>query len=170
MKTASTKKHAIANESLQRINIMLADDDKGDCLLFKEALEELPLNTKLTTVNNGEDLIKAITKKDMKLPDVLFLDLNMPRKNGFATLGQIKRNTALQGLPVIVFSTASDLETVKKVYRDGAQYYISKPMEFNQLKKVIYESLTLITQKNMTLPSEEKFVITGDAILIPDTK
>ncbi len=169
MKTASTKKHSIAKESLQRINVLLADDDKGDCLLFKEALEELPLYTHLTTVYDGEQLIKVITKKENKLPDVLFLDLNMPRKNGFASLGQIKRNTELQKLPVIVLSTASDLETVRKVYRDGAQYYISKPKEFKQLKKVIYESLTLITQKDMTLPSEEKFVITGESITIPDT-
>ena len=154
----------------QNINVLLADDDKADCLLFKEALEELPLSTSLTTVNNGEQLMEAITQKGSKLPDVLFLDLNMPRKNGFASLGLIKRSTELQNLPVIIFSTASDFETVKKVYRDAAHYYISKPADFSQLKKVIYEALTLISQKNLPLPGEEKFMITGDSIIIPDKK
>jgi DNA-binding response OmpR family regulator len=114
-------------------------------------------------------VIEEITKKGNKLPDVLFLDLNMPRKNGFASLGEIKRNTGLQELPVIIFSTSSELETVKKVFRDAAHYYICKPVDFSQLKKVIYEALTLITQKNNSLPLKENFMITGASIIIPDS-
>jgi CheY-like chemotaxis protein len=151
----------------QNINILRADDDKGDCLLFKDALEELPVSTRLTIVHNGEQVIDELTKKGNKLPDVLFLDLNMPRKNGFASLGEIKRSSELQNLPVIIFSTASERETVKNVFRDAAHYYICKPVDFSQLKKVIYEALTLITQKNNPLPLEDKFVITGDSVIIP---
>lgn len=151
----------------QHINILLADDDNADCLLFKDALEELPVSATLTVVHNGEQVIEELTKNGSKLPDVLFLDLNMPRKSGFASLGEIKRNTELQDLPVIIFSTASAQQTVKNVFRDAAHYYICKPADFSQLKKVIYEALTLITQKPNTLPLEEKFVITGDAITIP---
>ncbi|MBK8702342.1 MAG: response regulator [Saprospiraceae bacterium] len=154
---------------IQNINILLADDDKADCLLFKEALEELPVSAHLTIVHNGEQVIEELTKKGNKLPDVLFLDLNMPRKNGFAALGQIKRNTELQNLPVIIFSTTSDLEAVMRVFRDAAHYYICKPADFSQLKKVIYEALMLITQKNNPLPLKENFMITGDSIIIPDS-
>jgi CheY-like chemotaxis protein len=156
--------------SLQPIQILLADDDNADCLLFKEALDELPLTAHLTIVHNGEEVIEELTKKGNRLPDVLFLDLNMPRKNGFASLGEIKRNTDLQHLPVIIFSTASERQTVKNVFRDAAHYYICKPVDFLQLKKVIYEALTLIMQKDASLPLEEEFIITGDAILIPDIK
>ncbi len=92
----------------------------------------------------------------------------MPRKNGFAYLGEIKRTTELQDLPVVIFSTASDSETVKKVYRDAAHYYITKPSDFLKLKKVIYEAIVLITQKNEPLPIEESFRITGDSITIPE--
>lgn len=151
----------------QNINILLADDDKSDCLLFKDALEELPITAQLTIVHNGEQVMEELTKKETKLPDVLFLDLNMPRKNGFATLGEIKRDTGLQKLPVIMFSTSSDMETVKRVYRDAAHYYICKPVDFSQLKKVIYEALTLIMQENNSLPLKNNFEITGDAIIIP---
>jgi CheY-like chemotaxis protein len=150
------------------INILLADDDKDDCLLFKEALEELPVSTHLTIMNNGDQVMDELTKKDYKLPDVLFLDLNMPRKNGFATLGAIKRDTRLQELPVIIFSTSSEMDTVRKVFRDAAHYYICKPADFSQLKKVIYEALTLITQKNNILPLEDNFMITGALTTIPD--
>ncbi len=152
----------------QNINILLADDDQSDCLLFKDALEELPVTAHLTIVQNGEQVMEELTKKETKLPDVLFLDLNMPRKNGFATLGEIKRDTGLQKLPVIMFSTASDMETVKRVYRDAAHYYICKPDDFSQLKKVIYEALTLIMQKNNSLPLIDNFEIRGDSIIIPD--
>ena len=154
----------------QNINILLADDDKADCLLFKDALEELPVSAQLTIVHNGEELIEELTKKGNKLPDVLFLDLNMPRKNGFASLGEIKRNTSLQGLPVIIFTTSSEMKTVTEVFRDAAHYYICKPADFLRLKKVIYEALTLITQKNNSMPLEENFVITGDSIIIPDSR
>lgn len=155
---------------LQNINILLADDDKADCLLFKEALEELPVSTSLTIVHNGEQVIEELTRKGNKLPDVLFLDLNMPRKNGFASLGEIKRNIELQNLPVIILSTASERETVKNVFRDAAHYYICKPGDFSHLKRVIYEALTLITQEDNPLPPEEKFMITGDSIVIPEKK
>jgi CheY-like chemotaxis protein len=158
------------SENIKNINILLADDDNADCLLFKEALEELPISSILTIVHNGEQLIEEISKKGNKLPDVLFLDLNMPRKNGFVSLSQIKRSTELQDLPVVIYSTASDEEMVKNVFRNAAHYYICKPNDFLQLKKVIYEALMLITQKNNPLPLKEKFMITGNSIIIPDKK
>jgi CheY-like chemotaxis protein len=145
-----------------KLNIFLADDDTVDCLLFKEALEELPLSAKLTTFENGEKLMERLTKKDNKLPDVLFLDLNMPRKNGFVTLGEIKRNNQLDSLPVIIFSTAFEQKKVNQVFRDAAHYYIRKPTDFSELKKIINKVLTLITQGNNPLPLKENFVITGD--------
>ncbi|HLO56537.1 MAG TPA: response regulator [Saprospiraceae bacterium] len=154
----------------ENINILLADDDKADCLLFKDALEELPVSAILTIVHNGEELMEEISKKEGKMPDVLFLDLNMPRKNGFASLGEIKRNTELEKLPVIIISTASNEEMVKNVFNNAAHYYICKPADFSQLKKVIYEALVLITQKNNPLPLKDKFIITGDSIIIPDKK
>jgi CheY-like chemotaxis protein len=146
----------------RKLNIFLADDDEADCLLFKEALEELPVSAKLTTFENGEQLMERLTKKQNKLPDVLFLDLNMPRKNGFVSLGEIKRNSELDSLPVIIFSTALEQDKVKQVFRDAAHYYIRKPTEFSELKKIIYEALTLIIQVNNPLPEKEKFILTGD--------
>lgn len=146
----------------EKLNLLLADDDPDDCLLFKEAIEELPLSVRLTTVHNGEQLMHLLSKKQNKLPNVLFLDLNMPRKNGFVCLSEIKRHEKLQRLPVIIFSTSFDEFKVNLVYNDAAHYYIRKPTEFWQLKKVIYQALTLIGQRNISLPLKENFVLSGD--------
>jgi CheY-like chemotaxis protein len=144
------------------LNIYLADDDQADCLLFKDALAELPITANLTIVHDGEQLLELLTQKGNSHPDVLFLDLNMPRKNGFAALGQIKRDDKLNDIPVIVFSTANDQAKVKMVFRDAAHYYIRKPAKFSELKEVIYKALTLITDGNASLPKEENFMLTKE--------
>ena len=152
----------------RNFNILLADDNLDDCLLFKEPLEELPVTSNLSLVHDGDQLMEQLTTKGTKLPDVLFLDLYMPRKNGFASLGAIKRNSDLQKLPVIIISTVSEQESIKNVFRDAAHYYICKPSNFSLLKKVIYETLTLITQENSRLTDKESFMITGYSTIIPD--
>lgn len=152
----------------QNINILLADDNADDCLLFQEALEALPLTSQLSIVNDGDQLMERLTQLGTTLPDVLFLDLYMPRKNGFASLGAIKRNTDLEHLPVVIHSSVSEQESVNNVFRDAAHYYICKPTNFLQLKKVIYEALTLISQKNNPLPNRESFIITGYSTIIPN--
>ena len=89
------------------LTLWLADDDADDCVFFKEALEELPVNSTLKTVNDGEQLMICSIQKE-PFPDILFLDLNMPRKKGFECLAEIKRNEKLKSLPVIVYSTSFD--------------------------------------------------------------
>jgi len=148
------------------LNILLADDDHADCLLFQEALEELPLTTTLTIVHNGEELMKLLKKRGNKLPDVLFLDINMPRKNGFASLAEIKNHTRLQKLPVIILSTSSahDMESLKvnQTFKDAAHYYIRKPNKFSELKSLIHSVLKSVKDHSILLPyAKEEFVLTG---------
>jgi CheY-like chemotaxis protein len=140
------------------LNLLLADDDPDDCIFFKDALEELPVSAKLTTVNDGVQLMQLLSKKEV-LPDVLYLDLNMPRKNGFDCLAEIKMDEKLKQLPVIIFSTSFDKEVVNHLHEKGAHFYIRKPAEFTQLKKVIHKSLELIADANKQQPSIDKFLI-----------
>ncbi len=76
--------------SIASLNLLLADDDTDDCFFFKEALEELPVSAKFTFVNDGVQLMQLLIVNDTSLADALFLDLNMPRKNGFECLSEIK--------------------------------------------------------------------------------
>ena len=149
-----------------RLTILLADDDIDDCLFFKEALEELIVPTQLTSVHNGEQLMQVLTNETNELPQVLFLDLNMPRKNGFECLSEIKGNKKLQQLPVVIFSTSYEQEVVNQLYQNGAQYFIRKPAEISQFKKIIHQTLILITQENVLQPTKENFVLTVQNSLI----
>jgi CheY-like chemotaxis protein len=88
------------------LKILLADDDTDDRFFFEKALNELSLNTHLTTVHGGEQLMEYLLENTKNLPDVLFLDLSMPRKNGIECLSEIKENKQLEAVPVIMFSTS----------------------------------------------------------------
>lgn len=140
------------------INILLADDDDDDCLFFKEALEELPISTKLTTVTDGNQLMQLLYQLDT-LPHVLFLDLNMPRKNGYECLSEIQISPSLRELPVIIFSTSFDKDSVNQLHDYGAHYYIRKPGEFNDLKNVLHKALLTIEKNNFVKPAKDKFVL-----------
>src|SRR6187551_1938729 len=104
-------------------NLLLADDDIDDCAFFKDALEELPVSATPLTVNDGVQLMNLLSAKSDNLPDILFLDLNMPRKSGFECLSEIKSIDKLKDLPVIIFSTSLGTEVVDLLYQKGAHYY-----------------------------------------------
>ncbi len=147
------------------LNILLADDDMDDCIFFKEAVEELKLPAQLYALHDGEQLMQHLNKETNKLPDVLFLDLNMPRKNGFECLAEIKNNQKLKQLPVIIFSTSFEQEVVNLLFKNGAQNFIRKPSEFSQFKKIIHQTITtLIAPKNIPKQTRENFVLTVQAV------
>jgi DNA-binding NarL/FixJ family response regulator len=83
----------------------------------------------------------------------------MPRKSGMECLSEIKINIKLKHLPVIIFSTSFDHDVVNLLYEKGAHYYIRKPGEFSQLKKVILEALILTAEENLRQPERDKFVL-----------
>lgn len=141
-------------------NLLLADDDEDDCDFFKEALEELNVPFSLKTVNDGVQLMDFLKNVPAEnLPDILFLDLNMPRKNGTECLSEIKQHPKLQNLPVIIFSTSLDTNIVNIMYEGGAVYYIRKPGDYTKLKKVIENAVALIPINNLERPERENFVI-----------
>lgn len=141
------------------IYLLLADDDKDDCELFKDALAELMELTVLKMVHDGEQLMHLLKEKTANFPNVLFLDLNMPRKNGFECLAEIRVTEALKNLPVIIFSTSFDTDMVRELYNTGAQYYIRKPNDFSVLKRIIHDALSFTADTNVIQPSFENFVL-----------
>src|SRR6186997_3602273 len=97
-------------------NLLLADDDIDDCTFFEDALEDLSISATLLTVNDVVQLMNFLSANSNNLPDVLFLDLNMPRKSGFECLSEIKLIDELKHLPVIIFSTSLDINIVDLLY------------------------------------------------------
>jgi len=146
--------------TIMPISILLADDDMDDRFFFSKALDEIPIDTRLTKVNNGELLMEYLINNQENLPDVLFLDLSMPRKTGFECLAEIKENKKLAGLPVIMFTTSftksTELEDSLKItlIKMGAADYIRKPGDFDVYKMIVHEALTSLLEKRKTTTGE----------------
>lgn len=132
------------------MNVLLADDDADDCYFFKKALADLPNATALTVVNDGEQLMNYLSNETNPFPNVIFLDLNMPRKNGMECVSEIKRSERLKNIPVIIFSTSKNETVMKSLFSAGVHVYVRKPGDFGQLKEVIANALPLAAQKTLS--------------------
>lgn len=121
------------------LRILLADDDDDDCFFFNQILPDLPVAATLTVVRDGEQLMDALRQQDTPLPDMVFVDLNMPLLNGYECLADIKRDPRLIQLPVTILSTFIAPPVEERLYALGAAHCIQKPTDFNQLKVVIGE-------------------------------
>jgi CheY-like chemotaxis protein len=144
--------------NLNQLNILLADDDADDCLFFKDAVTVFIEPDNFTAVHDGEELMQLLNRKTSKLPDMLFLDLNMPRKNGFECLAEIKRYEKLKPLPVVIFSTSHVYAEINAAFKAGANVYIRKPRSFEQLVKLIQHALYMATE-NIIANSQLKYVL-----------
>ena len=133
-------------------SIFLADDDEDDCILFEDALREVCSQTELTTANDGDELITLMKTNVPPPPDVIFLDLNMPRRNGFECLELIRKTKQWKDIPVVIFSTTGQEEMIKKVYEQGANYFIRKPGSFLKLKQAIRQILDVDWSKHTWKP------------------
>lgn len=140
-------------------SVYLADDDPDDRLLFEEALMEVSKNVVLTTASNGEQLMKILDNTTPPPPHLIFLDLNMPLKNGFECLDEIKKDKKLKNIPVVIFSTSSQKEAIDKVYNKGADYYICKPDSFHKLKEVLDRMFSIDLSGAFPRPAREDFLI-----------
>ena len=132
---------------LKQLNILLADDDTDDCIFFKKALEGISRHANLNIVNDGEKLMDYLSDNLAHLPDILFLDINMPLKNGFECLSEIRKNEKLKDISVAMFSTTNTWDTINMLFNSGAHVYIHKPSDFAQLKQVINHAIPLATEK-----------------------
>jgi CheY-like chemotaxis protein len=137
-------------------HILLADDDDDDRLLFTDVLNEFSKESKLTFAHNGEHLMSLLYSGT--IPDVLFLDLNMPLKNGIECLDEIRKDAKLKELPVVIFSTSSHPGTINRMYEIGAHLYIRKPNDFNNLRLVIRRVLGR-DWLHPVRPPKEEFVL-----------
>jgi CheY-like chemotaxis protein len=137
-------------------NVFLADDDDDDCVLFEDVLKELSLSYELTIANNGEQLMNKL-KSSVSLPDIVFLDLNMPLKTGFECLKEIRADDRLKHLPIIVFSTSAQPTAVEALYHLGATLYIRKPSTYGQLQHRIKKIFETNWKLGERLSKEEYF-------------
>lgn len=141
------------------INITLADDDEDDRMFFKDAFDELKINTNVNTFNDGEELMFHLKKNDTILPNILFLDLNMPKKNGLECLLEIKKEIRFKDIAIAIYSTSSSEEDIENTFVHGANIYIKKPSDFNTLKKVLSDVVTINWQYHTSGLNKDNFLL-----------
>ncbi len=139
--------------------ITLADDDEDDRMFFTDAFDELKINTVVNTFENGQELMNFLNHPESILPNIIFLDLNMPIKNGMDCLKEIKQNERLKDIAIAIYSTSSSDADVEETFVLGANIYIKKPSDFNALKKVLNDVVTLNWQYYTSGLRKENFLL-----------
>ncbi len=141
---------------MSTLNVLLVDDDSEESYLFNEALEHAHLNISLSRASDGNDLIAYLYNKP--IPDLVFMDLNMPYKDGLEALTEIRSNPGFKNLPLIIYSTAQNEGSIDACYEKGADLFVVKPMDFDEMVRVVKKVCTF-DWKNFTKPSREDFVV-----------
>ena len=123
------------------VEILLVEDNPGDVELTREALENSKMHNNLHVAVDGEEAMAFMRRegkfKDQLCPDLILLDLNMPKKNGMEVLDEIKSDEYLRKIPVVILTTSSAEEDVLKTYNLHANCYITKPIDLLQFQKVV---------------------------------
>jgi CheY-like chemotaxis protein len=125
------------------INVILTDDDEDDRELFGEALSRLNFKTNLKTFEDCESMVNALLKSQKpNLPDVIFLDINMPGKNGLECLKQLKGHVSYKQVPIVMFTTSVRLVDIQEARKLGASLFLNKPSDFNELISLLNKLIT----------------------------
>jgi CheY-like chemotaxis protein len=122
-------------------NILLVEDNPGDVRLMKEALKDGSVEKHLSVVENGEEAIEFLRRRgrysDAPVPDLIFLDLNLPKKDGREVLAEIKQDEDLRKIPIIVLTTSEAERDVVRVYDLHANCYVRKPVDLDRFMSVV---------------------------------
>lgn len=143
------------------LQILLADDDKDDCYFFQEALQELHFPKQLHIVHDGDELLEYLCKSS-KLPDILFLDLNMPKRNGSLCLQEIRKNPKWAALFIVMYSTYLDKVLIQNLAESGANHFIQKPAKFSLLVKMIERTLEIADEEIADPTKTSTFIISSE--------
>jgi CheY-like chemotaxis protein len=126
---------------MNKIHILLVEDNEGDIIITLDALSEGKIINDVTVIKNGWDAIQFLERKGnhihARYPDLILLDVNLPKMNGHEVLHAIKNNIALKHIPVIILTTSSSEKDVLEAYKNHANCFITKPVEADDFLKVV---------------------------------
>jgi CheY-like chemotaxis protein len=124
-------------EPSRPIVVLLVEDDPGDVVLIQEAFEHNKVRNHLHVVGDGVEAMEFLRREDGERPDLILLDLNLPRKDGREVLAEVKGDPALRSIPVVVLTTSKAEEDILRSYDLHANAYVTKPVDFNRFIEVV---------------------------------
>lgn len=129
------------NSKMNHAHILLVEDNEGDILLTLEAFEECKMKTEISVAKNGQEALDFVFKRNafanVKKPDLILLDINIPVFNGHEVLRQIKADTKLKKIPVIMLTTSSSQKDIHEAYENHCNSYVKKPLEMSEFLSAI---------------------------------
>ena len=143
----------------ETIRILLADDDKEDRADFMEAFDGLKIKTTIETVKDGIELVNYLQSPTAVIPDLLFLDLNMPKKSGIECLIEIKQMQFLNDLTVVIYSTSSSEKDIEDTFLNGENIYLKKPSDLAVLRKTLLHVLTVNWQYHTSGLNRDNYLL-----------
>lgn len=137
-------------------NVLIAEDDDDDYLIFSIAIEELAYTVLLSRAKNGEVLLKLLEEN---IPDILFLDILMPCMEGRDCLKTIRSKKEYDSMPIIMYTSMDDLKNIEFCYREGSNLFVVKPNSIAELKDALERILAIDWKKTLYFPPRSEFVI-----------
>jgi DNA-binding response OmpR family regulator len=119
------------------INILIIDDDNDDSDFLRDAIQQISPRANCTMVSSSEEALEGLQTKQIPRPDLIFLDLNMPRINGMQCLGKLKATASVSEIPVVVYTTSKSHDQNVESLKLGASHFVTKPSGFRQLCQVV---------------------------------
>lgn len=141
------------------LHVLLTDDDEDDRLIFYEILNEMDKDIAVHMVNDGKQLMDFLNKTNKPLPEIIFLDLNMPNMSGLECLKKIRGNDKYSDISIAIYSTSTSEKDIDDTFHHGANIYITKPAAYSDLKKVLKKSLTAVRLNRNSDFDMENFVL-----------
>ncbi len=139
------------------IYVMLADDSPDEHFLFIHTVKGIDKSISVATAMNGEDLLDKLGKAQ-ELPDLIFLDINMPLKNGKESLSDIRKDKRLCDVPVVIYSTSDEKSDIEETFALGADMYLKKPQDFLELEDILKAVLNLYRTKGFSRGDRSKYI------------
>lgn len=163
----SSENSAENNKDLKEkepLKIILAEDDNDDQELFIEALDATKVPSEIITVQNGEELVDNLKNESEPKPDIIFIDINMPVKDGKEALAEIKNDKDLKDIPAVMLSTSNNPKDIEDTLNKGADLYIQKPSSFKGFILILKKVFVLYWTKGLINPLKNIFFISENNI------
>jgi len=146
--------------SKRMLNLLLADDDEDYHELFRQVLDDLnEKRVALTSVLNGEELIYVLEAPDIEPPDLIFLDINMPRKTGKESLRHIREHSRFDTIPIIMFTASSYYKDIEETHQLNANLYVTKSVFFKNPAGVLNKIFEIDWKDHFPKPDIKKYVL-----------
>jgi CheY-like chemotaxis protein len=140
----------------QEKNVLLAEDDYDDVLIFELALNKVPILVKLRHAKDGEMLFELLRQQ---IPDIIFLDIQMPCRDGIACIVEIRRNSEYNNVPVIMYTSMKQVKLIDEAYSNGANFYLLKGSSIHELAEKLQKIFSIDWKNFIYYPPKSEFML-----------